>query len=229
MKQFAVIGLGRFGASIAKALYALGHDVLAVDDDQGKINDIADYVTHAICADATDEHVLNTLGLRNFDVVVIAIASDLQASILIPMLCKEMGVPKVIAKAQSEMHARVLEKIGVDRVIFPERDMGVRLAHSLVSTSVLDYIDFSDEYSIVEVRALPEWYQKSLREIKMRSTYGVNVIAIRHIDRGISVSPNADDLIQEGDSMVIVGSNECIQKLDATAVNANHRFLGHNR
>lgn len=212
MKQYAVIGMGRFGESIARTLYSLGHDVLAIDDKQDNIDDIADHVTHAVRADATDEAVLSRLGLRNMDVVVVAIGA-IQQSIMICMLLSEMGVSHVVAKVQSEMHARVLSKMGVERVIFPERDMGVRLAHGLVSSSVLDYIELSDDFSMVEIAAAPAWHNQSLRSLNMRVAYGLNVIAIRR-EEEIYVSPSADEVIRKGDSLMVVGSNESISMLE---------------
>ncbi len=212
MKQFAVIGLGRFGESIAKTLFSLEHDVLVIDDNQENIDNIADYVTHAVKADATDETVLKRLGLRNMDVIVVAIG-NIQQSIMICMLLKELGVPMVVAKVQSEMHAKVLTRMGVDKVIFPERDMGIRLAHNLVSSSVLDYIELSDDYSMVEIKADPKWHNKSLRSLNMRVAYGINVIAIRRGEE-INVAPNADEVIEKDDTLMVVGSNQSIHLLE---------------
>ncbi len=212
MKQFAVIGLGRFGESIAKTLFSLEHDVLVIDDNQENIDNIVDYVTHAVKADATDETVLKRLGLRNMDVIVVAIG-NIQQSIMICMLLKELGVPMVVAKVQSEMHAKVLTRMGVDKVIFPERDMGIRLAHNLVSSSVLDYIELSDDYSMVEIKADPKWHNKSLRSLNMRVAYGINVIAIRRGEE-INVAPNADEVIEKDDTLMVVGSNQSIHLLE---------------
>ena len=212
MKQFAVIGLGRFGESIAKTLFSLEHDVLVIDDNQENIDNIADYVTHAVKADATDETVLKRLGLRNMDVIVVAIG-NIQQSIMICMLLKELGVPMVVAKVQSEMHAKVLTRMGVVKVIFPERDMGIRLAHNLVSSSVLDYIELSDDYSMVEIKADPKWHNKSLRSLNMRVAYGINVIAIRRGEE-INVAPNADEVIEKDDTLMVVGSNQSIHLLE---------------
>lgn len=163
MKQFAVIGCGRFGSSVAKTLYKLGNDVLAIDRDGEIIQDISDSVTHAAEADVMDENVLKDLGIRNFDVVIVSIGSDLEASIMATLVAKELGVKTVVAKAQNELHAKVLYKIGADKVIFPERDMGVRVAHNLVSTNILDFIELSPDYSIVEINAISEWENKALK------------------------------------------------------------------
>lgn len=216
MKQFAVIGMGRFGASVARTLYMLGQDVLAIDRDEGNIEAISDYVTHAVQAEATDEASLKALGISDFDVVVVTIGDDLQSSILICLMCKELGVKTVIAKAQNDLHARVLMKIGVDKVVFPERDMGMRLAHSLVSSNILDFIELSPDYSLMEVTAAPAWQGHSLKDLDMRVRYGVNVMAIRH-GGSINISPRGEDVIAEGDVLVIIGANEDIRRMEMQA------------
>lgn len=142
-KQFVVVGLGRFGESLAKTVYDLGHDVLVIDMDEEKIADIADYVTHAVQMDATDENALKKLGVSNFDVAIVTIGSDIQASVMSTLLMREMGVKYVIAKGHSDLHAKVLYKIGADKVILPEKDMGKRVAHNLISSNILDYIELS--------------------------------------------------------------------------------------
>ena len=141
MRQFVVIGIGRFGGAIAETLSRLGHEVLAIDTDEEVIQKISDKVTHAVAADATDESVLKSLGVRNFDVAVVAIGSDIQSSIMTTLMLKELGIRYVVAKAQNELHARVLMKIGADKIVFPERDMGERVAHNLISSNILDYIE----------------------------------------------------------------------------------------
>ena len=160
-KQFVIIGLGRFGLSVAKTLYDLGNDVLAIDMDEDLVQEISDNVTHAVQLDATDENALRSLGIRNFDVAVVTIGSNIQASVMVTLLVKELGVKYIIAKGHSDLHAKVLYKIGADRVVLPEKDMGVRVAHNLVSDSILDYIELSAEYSIMEIRSLNEWHGKS--------------------------------------------------------------------
>jgi trk system potassium uptake protein TrkA len=208
-----VIGLGRFGSSIAKTLYNLGYDVLGIDNNEEIIQALADSITHAVQADATDENTLKALGVRNFDVGIVSIGQDIQASILVTLILKELGIKFVVAKAQSELHGKVLYKIGADRVVFPERDMGVRVAHNLVSSNILDYIELSPEFSIVEIAAIPEWFDKSLRELDMRVKHGLNVMAIKRNEEVI-VSPKADDIILEGDILVVVGQNKDIEKLE---------------
>ena len=214
MKQFAIIGLGRFGSSIAKTLYQMGHDVLAIDNDPEEVQEISDYVTHAVQADATDEVTLNTLGIRNFDVAVVTIGTDIQSSILITLLCKEMGVKYVLAKAQNELHAKVLYRIGADKVVFPERDMGSRVAHNLVSSNILDYIELAPEYSLVEIAPNPEWEKKSLRQLNIRAKYGVNVIAIKRENGKVNVAPQAEDVVQSKDILVVIGNNDDIKRIE---------------
>lgn len=213
MKQFIVIGCGRFGSSVAKTLYKMGNDVLAVDGDEHIVQLISDEVTHAVQADATDENALRALGIRNFDVAVITIGSDIQSSIMATLIVKELGVKYVVAKAQNELHAKVLYKIGADRVVFPERDMGMRVAHNLVSSNILDYIELAPDYSIMEISALEEWVGKSLVEINIRSKYGINIMAIKH-GNNINVSPSAKDIIHAGDVLVVVGNNNDLKKLE---------------
>jgi trk system potassium uptake protein len=213
-KQYVVIGIGRFGSSVARTLYALGNDVLVIDSDEDVIQEISDSVTHAVQLDATDENALRSLGIRNFDVAVITIGANIQSSVMAALLVKEMGVKYIIAKAQSELHAKVLYKIGVDRVVLPEKDMGVRVAHNLVSTNILDYIELSPDYSIVEVVTPKEWHGKTLRQLNMRAVYGVNVMAIRR-ENEVNVSPGADDEIMPEDIIVAIGSGEDLSKLES--------------
>lgn len=212
-RQFVVIGLGRFGSSIAKTLYSLGNDVLAIDADEDVIQNIADSVTHAVQADATDENSLRTLGISNFDVAVVTIGSNVQASIMAALLAKDLGVKYILAKAHNELHAKVLKKIGVDRVIFPERDMGVRVAHNLVSTNILDYIELSSDYSIAEIASPEEWYGKTLNQLNMRSKYGINIMAIKK-NNEVNISPSADDTVEQGDIIVAIGGIEELNELE---------------
>ena len=201
-KQFVIIGLGRFGSSVAKTLYALGHDVLAIDSNEDLVQEISDSVTHAVQMDATDENALRTLGLRNFDVAVVTIGANIQASVMATLLVKDMGIKYIIAKGNSDLHAKVLYKIGADRVILPEKDMGVRVAHNLVSSSILDYIELSPDYSIIEIESP-----------SLRSKYGINVMAIKR-NNEVNISPDADDVINKDDIVVAIGSAEDLTKLE---------------
>ncbi|SDZ09469.1 potassium channel family protein [Tindallia californiensis] len=212
MKQFAVIGCGRFGGSVAKSLYKSGFDVLALDDDECVIRNIADEVTHAATIDIDDAIALKEVGIRNMDVVIIGIGSDLKASVMSTLLVKEMGVPYVVAKAQDEMHAKVLTKIGADRVIFPERDMGIRLAYNLTSTNILDFIELSPDYSILEIVSPKIWHDKSLMENNIRSRFGLSILAIKR-EEEINVSPQAEEIIRSKDVLIVVGSNEDLRKV----------------
>ncbi len=212
-KQFIVIGLGRFGTSVAETLYALGNDVLAVDIDEERVQNIADRVTHAVQVDANDEASLRALGIGNFDVAIISIGSDIQANILSTLLVKEMNVKHIISKANNAMHAKVLYKIGANRVIFPERDMGIRVAHNLCSSSILDYIELSPDFSIAEIVTPNDWIGSSLKDLNLRVRYGINVVAIKR-DNDINVSPSADEVITEGDIIVAIGGTTELNSIE---------------
>ncbi|MDA8210564.1 MAG: TrkA family potassium uptake protein [Clostridia bacterium] len=212
MRQFAVIGLGRFGASIAGTLHRMGYEVLAVDEDEDRVQEIMDQVTHAVQADALDEEVLKTLGLRNFDLVIVAIGQDIQASILVTVMLKDLGVKSVVAKAQNDLHGRVLERVGADQVIYPERDMAVRVAQHLVSGNVLDYIELSPEYSILEMVTPDEFAGKALGNIDLRNRHRVSVMAIKR-GEDIIVAPGGQEIIQAKDVLVVIGANEDLKNL----------------
>lgn len=212
-KQFAVIGLGRFGSSVAKTLYSLGFEVLAIDSNEQRIQENIEHVTHAVQADSTDEDALRALGIRNFNTVVVAIGQNIQASILTTLLLKELGVPMLIVKAQNELHGKVVHKIGADKVIFPERDMGQRVAHNLISSNILDFIELSSDYSIVEIQASKQMSGKNLRQLDIRAKYGCNVIAIKGV-QDMNIAPHAEDIIHEHDILVVVGDNEHIRNFE---------------
>ncbi len=211
--QYAVIGLGRFGSSLAKELMSLGYEVLGIDKREANVDDMSGVLTHTVQADWNDEDVYRSLGIRNFDCVVIAISDDIQASILAAILCKEQGVKKVVAKAMSDLHGRVLEKIGVERVIFPERDMGVRVAHLLASPSLLDYIELSNHYTIAELAVPSRISGKTLRELNSREKFGCTIVAINKPGEVI-VSPSAEDRVYEKDVMVLIGTNQMIERFE---------------
>ena len=212
-KQFAIIGLGRFGTSVAKTLYQMGYEVLAVDADEARVQDFSDEVTHVVQADTTDEDTLKALGIRNFDVVVVAIGADVQANLMTTLQLKEMGVPYIVAKAKNPLHGKMLEKIGADRVVYPERDMGQRVAHNLVSSNVLEYIELSPDYSIVEVTAPSALVGKNLVETDLRGRYEVNVVAIRRGEQ-LLVPPQPTEKILEKDVLFVVGANRGVQRLE---------------
>ncbi len=212
-KQFAIVGLGRFGTSVAKTLYQMGYEVLAVDADEARVQDFSDEVTHVVQADTTDEDTLKALGIRNFDVVVVAIGADVQANLMTTLQLKEMGVPYIVAKAKNPLHGKMLEKIGADRVVYPERDMGQRVAHNLVSSNVLEYIELSPDYSIVEVTAPSALVGKNLVETDLRGRYEVNVVAIRRGEQ-LLVPPQPTEKILEKDVLFVVGANRGVQRLE---------------
>lgn len=208
-KQFAVIGLGRFGGSICKELMDLGVDVLAIDKDPNRVNAYAQIVTHAVVGDTTDESVLKSIGIRNFDHVIVAIGDDIQASILTTLILKELGVKNITVKAQNDYHEKVLVKIGADRIVHPERDMGKRIANNMVSNNVLDYLELSDEYSIVEIVANKRLSGHSLMELNIRAKYGINIVAIKRGEE-IIVSPQANEVILDKDILIAIGTDENI-------------------
>jgi trk system potassium uptake protein TrkA len=212
-KQIAVLGLGRFGSSVARTLQALGHEVLGVDADPDLVEMLSHELTHTTVCDCTDEDALRALGLRNFDCAVVAIGHDVQASILATVLVKEIGVPLVVAKAANDLHGRTLAKVGADKVVYPERDMGARVAHSLLTGSVTDFIELSPEYTIVEMAAPPKMVGKTLRELNLRARFGINVMAIKSGEQ-INAAPLATDVINAGDVLVLLGSNDCVRRLE---------------
>lgn len=177
-KTYAVFGLGRYGTAVAKELVNNGNEVLAVDIDEEIVNESVKEIPFCKCADVTDPEVLRELGISNIDVVIISMATDLEASVMATMLCKEMGVKTVISKCSSEMNCKILSKVGADRVIFPEQESGIRLAKSLVSSGFVDVLEISDEVSMVELEVRPEWENKSLLELNLRQKYSINIVSI---------------------------------------------------
>ena len=215
MKSYVVVGLGRFGSEVARQLHTLGCEVLAMDVSAELVQEISSQVTHAVVADGRDKSVLKALGVRELDCAVIAIGDDLAASVLSTMNMKELGVSHIVCKAHDETHRRVLEKLGADRVVIPEQENAARLARSLSSPNVLDYIELSDDYGIVEVPVPAAWQDKSLKELNIRAKVGVNILAIRREGK-MNVSPNADFTFRSGDVVVVLGDSaalEAVQKL----------------
>lgn len=215
-RQYAVIGLGRFGASVARTLHQLGYEVLAIDADEEVTQKFSDEVTQVVQADTTDENTLKALGIRNFDVVIVAIGDDIQANIVTTLLLKEMGVAFIVAKARNELHGKMLEKIGADRVVYPERDMGQRVAHNLISSNVLDYVELSSNLSLVEVKTPQSFVDKTLAQADLRARFGVNVVAMKRGDQ-IIVPPLPNEKIEAEDILIIVGGTEGIQALEEQA------------
>ncbi|MDE5412715.1 potassium channel family protein [Alkalihalobacterium chitinilyticum] len=212
-KQFAVIGLGRFGSSVCKELYKLGHDVLAIDNNEEKVNNMTDHSTHSVIASGTDESALHSLGIRNFDYVIVAIGDNIQSSILCTLILKELGVSNVWVKAQNYYHHRVLEKIGADRIVHPEQDMGIRIAQHLVSEKIVDYIELSDEYSIIEVIATEKVSNKSLDQLNVRAKYGCTILAIKR-GNDINISPFPSEMIELNDILIVIGHKNDLKRFE---------------
>ncbi len=226
MRQFAVIGLGQFGMSVAKTLSARKCQVLAIDINEDRIEEISDIVTHAVLADGTDEKALRSLEIGDIDVAIVGLGESMEASILVTLLLKELGVKKVVAKAISGLHAKILKKLGVDRIVFPERDTGTKVAEGLVTPNILEHIELSPEYSVIEIVASGELIGKNLRKLNLRAKYGVDVIAIKRkipvindagesdIKEEIEVIPRAEAEIKDGDILIVVGNILNIKELE---------------
>ena len=220
-RSFAVIGLGRFGSAMATTLAGLGHDVTGIDGDEDKVRSVADVVSLAMQLDATDEKALRGAGIQDVDVAVVSIGENIEASLLVVTLLQEIGIKQIVAKSVTALHGRILEKLGVKRVVFPEREMAVRVAHSLVMPNVSDDIELSSDSTIVEVPAPQAFVGKTLRDIGLRARFGLTTIAIKHVTTTGAVSttniaPGPDDVIQEGDVLSLLGSNERLGQLEAT-------------
>ncbi len=211
-KEYAVFGLGKFGRSVAETLAESGCEVLAVDRDEEKIQDIADIVTYAAKADVTDKEALQSLGISNLDAAVVAISDNLEASIMATILAKELGVPYVLVKAQSEIHASVLKKVGADAVIFPEKEMGARIAKNLISGNFIDLIELSSSFSMAEMGVPLEWVGKNLKDLNIRDKYSINVIALKNDDQ-IEVNIDPEKPLRKDDIMILVGNNNDLQKI----------------
>jgi len=214
-KKFAVIGLGRFGKALAKRLYESGQEILAIDHKIDKINEIADYVTDARAAELREPGIIDEIGVADYDTAIVSIGGDLTASIFITALLKEKGIKNVIAKAQDDTHRRILEKVGADLVIMPEESAGRKLADRLVAPNVFEEIDLSDEYSILDLEIPKSWLGKSLKDLKIRSTYDINVIAIRNSETNeiITISPGPDRKLRDNEVLIVIGENESLKKV----------------
>ena len=217
MRQFAVIGLGRFGSSVVKTLSEKGYQVLAIDIADDKVQDFSEIAAQAVCVDATDEKALKAVGVDSVDVAVVSVGNNIEASVLITLVLKEIGIKEVVAKAVTEEQGKVLEKVGADRVVFPERDMGIRVANSLTSSKVSEHIDLSSACSIIEIKAPKDFIGKSLKQLNVRVKYGLNIVAIKSTNEtgaeSINTIPAADYKIKALDKLMVVGSNTNIEKL----------------
>lgn len=214
MRSYVVIGLGRFGSSVARELCLLGNEVLALDEDPANVQEIADHVTRAVVADGRDPAVLKALGVREMDCGIVAVGGDVGGNALIALSLKEMGVPQVVCKAQSHVHRRLLEKLGVDLVVFPEHETGVKLAQTLTHFNILNFIELSEDCGIVEVKTPRAWWGQTIREADVRNRYKVNIIAIRDATTGaVNVSHGADYILRETDVLLILGEDRSIDAI----------------
>lgn len=212
-REYAVIGLGRFGSSVCRELSREGREVLAIDQNEDRVNEFKNIASYAVIADSTDETTLKELGIKNIDHVIVAIGDNIQASILTTVILTELGVKKITVKAQNDYHEKILKKIGVNQVVHPERDMGKRIAHSIISNNILDYLELSDQHSIVEVKAGSKMIGKTLVELDIRAKYGCNVVAIKR-GSDISVSPNANVLLEKDDILIVIGADDDISQFE---------------
>ena len=213
-KQFVVLGLGSFGASVAVTLQKLGCDVVAVDQDMELVSEIAEKVTYAMQADIENPRLLESLGSKNFDGMVIASSENLEGSILATLAAKEMGIPYILCKAHNERHAQVLRKIGADAVVFPEEEMGRKIAKNLVSANLADWIELSPDYSIVESAIPKRWVGKTLKELDVRRNYEVNVVGIKEEEEGhVEITPNPDLPLRDGMILMLIGANEALERI----------------
>ena len=211
-KTYAVFGLGRYGLAVAQELITSGAEVIAVDSDEDTVNAAAAHIPVCKCADITDPEVIEQLGIPNVDVAIIAMASNLEASVMATALCKEAGVPTVIAKCADEMHKKILTKIGADRVLIPEQEAGVRLAKNLLSSGFTDIIDLSKDISMVEIAVRPEWVGRSLIELNLRNKYSLNIVAIKQGEiTTIDIDPSKP--LQEDATLVVVGNTKKLKKI----------------
>lgn len=213
-KQYAVLGLGSFGESVALTLENMGCDVLVMDDSYEKIQDISDKVSYAMKGDVADPDALQALGGKNLDGVVVAVSENLEAGIMATMLCKEMGIPLVIAKAKNEIQGAILKRVGADRIVYPEIEMGSRVAKSLVSREFMDWIELSNDYSMVEIAVPTKWAGQSLAEVNARERLGINVVGII-VNGKIDVTPDPQKPLPEGGILIVIGSNDILERFDS--------------
>ncbi|MBG9981090.1 potassium channel family protein [Facklamia lactis] len=214
MKDYLVIGAGRFGQSLSLSLMDLGNEVVVIDQDEQTINKISPYVTHAICADIQQIEIFEELGLGNIDTAIVAMGSNLEASVLATITLKELGVSQIICKAKTKTHSKVLKKVGADQVVIPEFDMGKKLAYNLSTQNVVEYFNIVEDYSIFEILAPQKWWNKALVDLDIRNKYGINIIGIiRENDQFIG-NPGPETMIEETDKLVIMGSSEDFRKIE---------------
>lgn len=211
-KEFVVFGLGRFGRSVATTLAESGCEVLVVDNDEDKIQAMADIVTYAVKADVCDSEIIETLGISNFDGAIVAIGESLEASVMITILVKELGIPFVLAKAQTDIHAKVLKKVGADTVVFPEKETGIRIAHNLMMGNLFNAIELSSTTSMMEIDVPQSWVGQSITELNLRAKYKVNVIGIKH-NSELNINFNPEEALRKEDILIVIGKNDTLNKL----------------
>ena len=213
-KQYAVLGMGSFGESVALTLENMGCDVLVMDDSYEKIQDISDKVSYAMKADVSDPDALQALGGKNLDGVVVAVSENLEAGIMATMLCKEMGIPLVVAKAKNKLQGAILKRVGADRIVYPEIEMGSRVAKSLVSREFMDWIELSNDYSMVEIAVPDKWVGRTLVDINVRERLGINVVGII-VNGKIDVTLDPQKPLPEGGVLIVIGANDVLEKFDS--------------
>lgn len=211
-KSYVVFGLGSFGYSVAETLGDSGYEVMVVDKDSDPIQSISPKITYAVKADVTDPGVLESLDISQFDVAVIALSENMEASIMATLYAKECEIPKVVAKAVTALHGTVLRKVGADEVVFPERDMGVRVAQNLMAGGMVDFLELSDEYRLTEIHVPPRWVGHSLNALDVRARYNVNVIAVKDGEE-VSMNINPDQILEEDQFLVVMGENKSLDRL----------------
>lgn len=216
-KQIVVIGLGRFGSSVCKELYSLGHEIMAIDTNPEKVDALRDHAAYTVLADATDENQLKSLGVRNFEHAIVAIGDNLQASVLCTLMLKELGLPKVWVKARDLQHEKILDKVGADRVIQPEKEMGIRIAHHVDSDKIVDYIDLSQDYSIIELVASGKMANRTLVDLNIRIDFNCIVLAIKRLE-DVNIAPAVDDVVQQDDVLIVMGHKDDLKRLEEKAL-----------
>lgn len=219
-KQFAILGLGRFGQSLAHTLFENGCNVLACDRDYVTVQEFSSCATHVVQADITDENAMDALGLNNYDFVIIAIGSDMNSSIMSTLIAKEKGAKYVIVRAENLLQKKIFEKIGADKVVMPEREMGIRFATNLITTNLIDYINLSEEYSIAEIEPINDWYGHTIFKLDIRAKFGLNVIGIKRKNKLI-ILPNINEFILPDDILIVIGLNTDIENANAKAKNGD--------
>lgn len=210
-KEFMIIGLGQFGKNLVKSLYNSDIDLLVIDKDSSKLEEIEEMAVQAICADASKEEILNQIEIKSFDGAIVTMGNDIESSVKIVMHLSEMGMPFIMAKATSEFEGRILRKVGADKVIFPEREVGIRLGKEIAFGNYYDSLDLSDTYSITDLNLPDEWRDKSIMQLNLRKTYGLNVIGIRRNDELI-INPVPNEVFYDEDVLIVLGSNDDIHK-----------------